>query len=816
MNQILEKKTWADWLQRYRWRMRIGVGLLIFATGAVFAWSLMPTASTTADQAAANGSGGNAATSDEGSSASDSTEPQWWTCAMHPQIRQQKPGKCPICRMDLVPVQPSAGGLRTLVMRPEVVKLLNIQTTPVERRYVTAKIRMVGKLDYDETRLAHITAWVPGRLDRLFVNYTGVRVNQGDHMVYMYSEELYSIQEELLQALQFQRENPNAAGRLNLVEAAREKLRLLGLTDQQVAEIEQRGKADDHVTIYAPTSGIVIEKLRQEGDRVNVGDRIYTVADLSHLWLRLDAYESDLPWVRYGQRLSFTTEAYPGEIFKGRISFIDPVLNKQTRTVKVRVNVDNSHGRLKPEMFVHAVVESKVAEGGRVLDPELAGKWISPMHPEIVKDEPGVCDICGMPLVRAETLGYVSAESDPNAKPLVIPVSAALITGTRAIVYVQVEGTKQPTFEGREVLLGPRAGDYYIVRHGLFEGEKVVTHGNFKIDSELQIQAKPTMMIPDGGGGGGHDHGGGGSKKKPGEGPPAMTMNLPETFVSQVRDMMAVAEQVEKELTTEDIEAVRLAFQHFRRKLDLISADKLVDHPAMVWREFLMRLSNDAIEGSESPDLDTARRVVASLKHNLSQLRQQLMLDHAGHENQHDQMDMTSTKLELPEAFRQQLADLYGAYLEMRAALAGDDFAAARQATGKLLAALNQVSPDSLDGDAKSAWDKEQRQLVLIGQALANAKDIEAARLQFSLLSEQMLAMARRFRPILRHDLFELHCPMAFDGRGATWLQENDQTGNPYYGSKMLSCADKVERIDLNAGASNEPGAHSSEDHRHE
>lgn len=816
MNRVLDRKAWADWLQQYRWRVRIVVGLAIFLAGALFAWSLAPSRTTRPSQAAGDGANTSTSTAaDRDTESSEAAEPQWWTCAMHPQIRQRQPGKCPICSMELVPVQPSAGGLRTLVMRPEVVKLLNIQTTPVERRYVTAKVRMVGKLDYDETRLAHITAWVPGRLDRLFVNFTGVQVNQGDHMVYMYSEELYSIQEELLQAIQFERENPAAGDRLDLVEAAREKLRLLGLTDAQIAEIEQRGKADDHVTIYSPASGIVIEKLRQEGDRVNVGDRIYTVADLSHLWLRLDAYESDLPWVRYGQRVTFTTEAYPGEVFKGRISFIDPVLNKQTRTVKVRVNVDNADGRLKPEMFVHAVVDSKVAAGGRVLDPELAGKWISPMHPEIVKDEPGVCDICGMPLVRAETLGFVSAEADPAKMPLVIPVSAALVTGTRAIVYVQVEGAKQPTFEGREVLLGPRAGDYYIVRHGLFEGEKVVTNGNFKIDSELQIQAKPTMMTPDGGGGGGHDHGGG-SKPKSGEGPPAMTMNLPEAFVAQVRDMMAVAEQVEKELKTDDIEAVRLAFQHFRRKLDLINAEKLVDHPAMVWREFLMRLSNDAIEGSEAPDMDTARRVVESLKHNLSEFRKQLMLDHVGHGGDHESMDMSASKLQLPEAFRQQLAGIYHPYLELRAALASDDFAAAQQATEKFRVAFNNLSGDALSGAAKEAWDDEQRQLTLIAQALAEARDIEAMRLQFSLLSEQMLVIARRFQPILGHDLYELHCPMAFDGRGATWLQETDKTGNPYYGSKMLSCADKVERIDFETMSLAPSENHSTEEHQHE
>ncbi|GIX00790.1 MAG: hypothetical protein KatS3mg111_4122 [Pirellulaceae bacterium] len=796
MHDFFDGEAWSAWLHRYRWRIRVAGCVAIFLSGAVFAWSLMPAGRSTPSPP----DGGQASPQSAATVSEASTKPaaQWYTCAMHPQIRQRKPGKCPICRMDLVPVEPSAGGLRTLVMRPEVKELLKIQTVPVERRYVTAKVRMVGKLDYDETRLAHITAWVAGRLDRLFVNYTGVQVRQGDHMVYMYSEELYTAQEELIQALRFQRENPNA-GRVNLVESAREKLRLLGLTEQQIREIEERGRAEDHVTIYAPTSGIVIQKLRQEGDRVNVGDRIYTVADLSHLWLRLDAYESDLPWIRYGQQVTFTTAAYPGEIFTGRISFIDPVLNAQTRTVKVRVNVDNASGRLKPEMFVHAVIESKVAAGGRVLDPELAGKWISPMHPEIVKDGPGFCDICGMPLVRAEALGFVAAETDPQEMPLVIPVSAALVTGTRAIVYVELEGTDKPTFEGREVLLGPRAGDHYIVRHGLFEGERVVINGNFKIDSELQIQAKPTMMTPDGGGGGGHDHGGGPQPKSGGTSS-TMVMNLPDSFVQQVREMLAVASQVELELKTEDIEAVRAAFQHFRRKLDLIHAEKLAGHPAMVWREFLMRLSNDAIEGSEAPDMDTARRVVQSLRHNLNRLQQQLMLDHASHSAHADHASQPAVRpatIELPDWFRQQLATVYAGYFAMRKALAADDLVAAQAAASQLSATFAQLSGDRFEPDQRAAWEQESRQLAAILTALQQAPDIAAVRTQFSLLSDQLLAMALRFRPMLEHDVFELHCPMAFEGRGATWLQENDQAGNPYYGSKMLSCADKIQRIEL-------------------
>jgi Cu(I)/Ag(I) efflux system membrane fusion protein len=211
--------------------------------------------------------------------------------------------------------------------------------------------------------------------------------------------------------------------------------------------------------------------------------------------VQLDAYESDLAWLHFGQEVRFSSEAYPGEVFTGRIAFIDPVLNPKTRTVRVRVNMENPDGKLKPEMFVNAIVRSQVVSDGKVMNPELAGKWISPMHPEIVRDEPGDCPVCGMALVSAESLGYVPGTVEESAKPLVIPASAPLITGKRAVVYLASK--EQPgVFEGRVIELGPRAGDQYIVKSGLEEGDLVVSHGAFKIDSAVQILAKPSMMNP--------------------------------------------------------------------------------------------------------------------------------------------------------------------------------------------------------------------------------------------------------------------------------------------------------------------------------
>lgn len=430
---------------------------------------------------------------------------QMWTCSMHPQIHQPKPGKCPICFMDLIPVEttPAQVAAGQIAFSQDALKLMEVDTAPVERKFVEAQVNMVGKIDYDESRIKNISAWVPGRIDRLYVDFTGTIVNKGDHLVSLYSPQLLSAQAELIGAVKSVNDlKPDASdivkqAFLSTVNAAREKLRLLGLTKEQIETIEKTGQTTDHLTIYAPLGGIVIEKKAKAGDYVETGQMIYTVADLSKVWVKLDAYESDLSWIRYGQKVEFTVEAYPGEVFNGTISFIDPILNPQTRTVKLRVNADNPNDKLKPEMFVRAVVRVKPAGDGSIASPELAGKWICPMHPDIIKDNAGSCDTCGMDLVTAESLGFVTeASAQP---PLVIPASAALVTGNRAVVYVKVADANVPTFEGRQIVLGPRAGDYYMVKSGLSEGEMVVTKGNFKIDAALQIQAKPSMMNPDGG-----------------------------------------------------------------------------------------------------------------------------------------------------------------------------------------------------------------------------------------------------------------------------------------------------------------------------
>ncbi len=382
-----------------------------------------------------------------------------WTCSMHPQIQMPEAGQCPICGMDLIPLKSSSDGNESpgaLTLSASAQKIAEIQTTTVVRQSVEITLRMVGKLEVDETRVREIAARVPGRIDRLYVDYTGVPVRNGEKLFDLYSPELYSAQEELIQAIRASHQLSQSTmestriSATRTIEAVKERLRLWGLTDAQIEEIEKRGTPSDHVTIVAPMSGIVLHKSAVEGAYVKIGTRVYEIADLSVLWLKLDVYESDLSWMELGLSVDFETDTYPGEKFHGVVAFIDPMLNEKSRSIKVRVNVENPNGRLKPGMFARAVVRAAV--GG-----------------------------------------------NDQGLPLIIPASAPLVTGTRAVVYV--EDADQPgQYHGREVALGPKAGDFYVIKEGLEEGERVVSNGSFKIDSALQIQAKKSMMNPQGGG----------------------------------------------------------------------------------------------------------------------------------------------------------------------------------------------------------------------------------------------------------------------------------------------------------------------------
>ena len=549
---------------------------------------------------------------------SEEASPSVWTCSMHPQIQLPKFGKCPICFMDLIPLQTGSngGGEREISVSPYAAKLMELETAPVERRFASAEIRMVGRVDYDETRVSTISAWIPGRLDRLFVDYTGVPVRKGDHLAELYSPDLLTAQEELIQAIQTLEKLKNSQSQLLLetaektVVASREKLRLWGFTAEQIVGIEERKTPADHMTIYSPAGGIVIHKNAQEGMYVETGSKIYTIADLSKVWVQLDAYESDLNWLRYGGQVDFTTETYPGRTFKGTISFIDPIITPSTRTAKVRVIAENPTLKLMPRMFVRAVARPTLASDGKVMNTELAGKWISPMHPEIIKDSPGTCDICGMPLVTAESLGYVS-DSESNA-PLLIPTTAAMKTGKRAVVYVELPGKEKPTYEGRNIQLGARLGDFYVVESGLNEGEWVVTRGAFKLDAELQIQAMPSMMNPEGGTNPStHAHHAQMAEK------PVKKLETPDAFSAQLNAVVEAYFEVQQNLAGDSAPNARSAAAIMKEKIEQVDIALLESNAHMVWMEHLKNLNAPLAKLAKEEKIEKQRELFFQLSQQL-------------------------------------------------------------------------------------------------------------------------------------------------------------------------------------------------------
>ncbi|HTY24888.1 MAG TPA: efflux RND transporter periplasmic adaptor subunit [Desulfomonilaceae bacterium] len=419
---------------------------------------------------------------------------QWWTCAMHPQIKLPHPGKCPICFMDLIPLETGKEAQSDLSvaqysMSEAAKKLAEVETSEVKREQAKVIVRMVGMVVEAEPRVAALVSRVDGRLDEIYIKFTGEYVSKGQPMVKIWSPTLIKSQVELFETIRSEEKDES------VIKGAEEKLIQYGLTQEQVEQIKKSKKPDLYITLRAPINGIVTKKIANLGQFVKEGQEMYMINDLSRVWVKMDAYETDMPWVRYGQDVVFTTPAVPGQKFLGKVLFIDPMLDTKTRTVKVRVDAENTDLKLRPGMFVTAELEAEVDAEGRVIKREWAGKYICPVHPsENPSSEPGTCPDSKMPLKPASAYGYADTK-DPTL-PLVIPASAPLITGKRAIVYVEVPNTKEPTYELREVVLGPRAGDKYVVYSGLTAGEKVVSKGNFKIDSAMQIIGKPSMMRP--------------------------------------------------------------------------------------------------------------------------------------------------------------------------------------------------------------------------------------------------------------------------------------------------------------------------------
>ncbi|WP_394749902.1 efflux RND transporter periplasmic adaptor subunit [Spongiimicrobium salis] len=369
----------------------------------------------------------------------DEDENGQWTCSMHPQVLQPEPGSCPICAMDLIPVAKHKvdQAPNAVQLTENAMALADIQTTMVGTTMKDGKsLVLSGKIAVNKEKSAVQVSYFNGRIERLYVNYEGQDIRKGQLLAQLYAPELVAAQQELITAAALKTSQPS------LYKAVRNKLKLWKLSEKQINAIEASGEIQENMPIYATVSGTVGTVMITEGDHVNRGQALLELNELNVVWATFDAYENQLSQLTLGTEIEIVSNAYPNTPSHAKISFIDPVLNTQTRTVMVRATINNSDGRLKPGMFVSGELK------------EIKKESHTKMH---------------------------------------IPASAVLWTGKRSLVYVKKK-TQSPAFEMREVLLGAKIGEEYRILSGLEEGEEIVTKGAFTVDAAAQLQGKKSMM----------------------------------------------------------------------------------------------------------------------------------------------------------------------------------------------------------------------------------------------------------------------------------------------------------------------------------
>ncbi len=369
---------------------------------------------------------------------------EMWTCSMHPQIMQPEPGDCPICGMDLIPAESNADGLAIdqFKMTKNAMALADIRTTTVgSGTSGDNTLKLSGTIEENEKAVATQASYFAGRIEKLFVNFEGEEVRSGQQLATIYSPELVSAQQELITAASLKESQPA------LYKAVRNKLKLWKLSENQIDQIEKSGQARENFPVYANVSGTVSEIMVEAGDYVKQGSPLFKIANLNTVWAVFDAYENQVSLLKEGQKIDITTRAYSDKKLDAKISFIDPVLNADTRTVEVRAVLQNPNGQLKPGMFV---------------------------------------------------AGTLALPSEMKDYTIIVPESAVLWTGERSVIYVKPD-PNDSTFEMREITLGDAINGGYIVLSGLGNGDEIVTNGTFTVDAAAQLKGKKSMMNEAGG-----------------------------------------------------------------------------------------------------------------------------------------------------------------------------------------------------------------------------------------------------------------------------------------------------------------------------
>ncbi len=495
-----------------------------------------------------------------------------WTCSMHPQIRETKPGKCPICGMDLIPLSNDNGddaiSPDAVVLTSAAMKIAEVETSVVEKRQPFKMLILPGMVKPDERRIVELTAHFPGRIEKLYVNFTGQKVRKGQLLATIFAPDVVTAQKELFESLKYKESNPQ------FYQAARNKFKLWLFTDEQIDEIERSGKVKFYFDIVSPRSGTVTKRNVALGDHVMEGMSMFQIIDLTHLWVEFDAYESDIPWIRVGSPVDITIRSVPGKVFKSKVTFIDPVLNLQTRTTLVRTELDNKSGILRPGMFAEGRMKSML---------------------------PG------------------------NREAVLVPKSAVLWTGKRAVVYVKEDHGDRVAFHYREIELGEDAGDYYVVVSGLEPGEEVVTNGAFKIDAAAQLKGAPSMMNPTGGKSAnphaGHSMPGMTQENEQPEasGKQQSSGEIDPRFKKQLAAVVDSYLALKEALVASDAAKAATAAGQVKQDLGKVQMELLKGDAHVMWMDMLKPLEGSLQKISGSKDIEAQRLAFADLTEALYQ-----------------------------------------------------------------------------------------------------------------------------------------------------------------------------------------------------
>ena len=501
-----------------------------------------------------------------------------WTCSMHPQIRMDKPGDCPICGMELIPLEGTSntsGNIASneIVMTEEAIQLANIQTSIVTKSNANKEIRLLGRVKPDERRLYSQVSHIPGRIERLYINFTGEKVYQGQKIVRLYSPDLVTAQKELFEAIRSKDIYPQ------LYTASRNKLKLWKLTDKQIDAIEKSGAVNEQVDIYSNYSGYVMKRNVELGDHIMAGGNLFDIANLNTVWVMFEAYESDIPWIHINDEVEFTIQAIPGKTYKGKVTYVDPFVSSNTRVAKVRVELKNPSNKLLPEMYANGIIKANLKN---------------------IKDA------------------------------IMIPKSAVLWTGKRAVVYVKVPHEKIISFVYREIILGEDLGDFYIVKNGLKEGEIIATNGVFRIDASAQLLGQKSMMNPEGGkiSTGGHegmDMGGDSendTKNTESEDMSNMVMidksKIDKKFKQQLGKVVTEYIKLKDAFTDDNITLAQKEAKKVKNSLENVDMLLLLGDSHNVWMKALKPIKEAATEIQNSKEIGTQRNAFLILSKNLS------------------------------------------------------------------------------------------------------------------------------------------------------------------------------------------------------